>query len=94
LTDSLLQWQTEAGGYKMLCKRTYKNQITLPKRIMEDFKDVEYFQAKTERGRIILEPIKIIPLSDRPIDQVSKIIAEFGLTEKDIEEAITWARKK
>jgi len=78
----------------MLCKRTYKNQITLPKKIMEDFKGVEYFQAKTERGKIILEPIKMIPLSERPVEQVRKKIASLGLTEKDIEEAITWARKK
>ena len=78
----------------MLCKRTYKNQITLPKKIMEDFKDVEYFQAKAERGKIILEPIKMIPLSERPAEKVRKKIAELGLTEKDIEEAIAWARKK
>jgi hypothetical protein len=78
----------------MLCKRTYKNQITLPKKIMEEFKDVEYFQAKTERGKIILEPIKMIPLSERPVEQARKKIAALGLTEKDIEEAIAWARKK
>ncbi len=79
---------------KMLCKRTYKNQITLPKKIMEDFKDVEYFQAKTDCGKIILEPIKMIPLSERPAEKVRKKIAALGLTEKDIEEAIAWARKK
>jgi len=78
----------------MLCKRTYKNQITLPKKIMEDFKDVEYFQAKTDCGKIILEPIKMIPLSERPAEKVRKKIAALGLTEKDIEEAIAWARKK
>jgi hypothetical protein len=78
----------------MLCKRTYKNQITLPKKIMEDFKDVEYFQAKTESGKIILEPIEMVPLSERPIEKVRKKIAALGLTAKDIEEAIAWARKK
>ena len=78
----------------MLCKRTYKNQITLPKKIMEDFKDVEYFQAKAERGKIILEPIEMIPLSERPVEKVRKKIAALGLTEKDIEEAIAWVRKK
>ncbi|MGQ9671677.1 MAG: hypothetical protein ACUVV5_00915 [Candidatus Aminicenantales bacterium] len=43
----------------MLCKRTYKNQITLPKKIMEDFKDVEYFEAKAEGERFILEPMNL-----------------------------------
>ncbi|MDH7514195.1 MAG: hypothetical protein QHH14_14725 [Clostridiales bacterium] len=78
----------------MLCKRTYKNQITLPKKIMEDFKDVEYFQAKAEAGKIILEPMKITPASAPPIEKVRRKIAALGLTEKDIEEAIAWARKK
>jgi hypothetical protein len=78
----------------MLCKRTYKNQITLPKKIMEDFKDVEYFQAKTERGKIILEPVNMIPAGERPLEKARKKIAALGLTEADIEEAIRWARKK
>lgn len=78
----------------MLCKRTYKNQITLPKKIMENFKDVEYFQAKVRGGRIILEPVNLMPLSDRPLEKVRKKIAALDLTEKDIEEAIAWARKK
>ena len=78
----------------MICKRTYKNEITRPKKIMEDFKDVEYFQAKVEGGKIVLEPVDLTPLSDRPIEKVRKKIAALGLTEKDIEEAIAWARKK
>ncbi len=78
----------------MLCKRTYKNQITLPKKIMEDFKDVQYFRAKTQGGKIILEPVEMAPLSDRPLQKVRKKIAALGLTERDIEEAIVWARKK
>jgi len=78
----------------MLCKRTYKNQITLPKKIMEDFKDVEYFQAKTRAGKIILEPVQLTALSDRPLERVRRKIASLGLTEKDVEEAIAWARKK
>jgi hypothetical protein len=80
--------------FEMLCKRTYKNQITLPKKIMEDFKDVEYYQAKTEAGKIILEPVDLTPLSSRPIEKIRKKIAALGLTEKDIEEAIAWAGKK
>lgn len=78
----------------MLCKRTYKNQITLPKKVMEDFKDVEYFQTKVEDGKIILEPVKIVPASGRPLEKVRRKIAALGLTEKDVEEALAWARKK
>ncbi|HCS48495.1 MAG: hypothetical protein A2Y69_15900 [Candidatus Aminicenantes bacterium RBG_13_59_9] len=77
----------------MLCKRTYKNQVTLPKKIMEDFKDIEYFEAKTQGGRIILEPVKMTSLSDSSLAKARKKIAALGLTEKDIEDAIAWARK-
>ena len=77
----------------MLCKRTYKNQVTLPKKIMEDFKDIEYFEAKTHGGKIILEPVRITSLSDSHLEKVRKKIAALGLTEKDIEDAIAWARK-
>ena len=80
--------------FGMLCKMTYKNQITLPKKIMENFKDVEYFQAKTEGSKIILEAVQLTTLSDRPVEKVRRKIASLGLTEKDVEDAIAWARKK
>jgi len=78
----------------MLCKRTYKNQITLPKKIMENLEDVEYFEVHVEDGKIILEPVKITPVGERPLEKVRKKIAELGLSEQDVEEAIEWARKK
>jgi bifunctional DNA-binding transcriptional regulator/antitoxin component of YhaV-PrlF toxin-antitoxin module len=76
----------------MLCKRTYKNQITLPKRIMEKFGDVEYFDVEEDRDRIILRPVEIKPRVS--LARIRKNIASMGLTEKDIEDAISWARKK
>ncbi|MDD8031101.1 MAG: AbrB/MazE/SpoVT family DNA-binding domain-containing protein [Acidobacteriota bacterium] len=78
----------------MLCKRTYKNQITLPKKIMENFEDVEYFQVRTEGDKIILEPVKLTPAGERPLKKVREKIAALGLKDEDIEEAIAWARKK
>jgi hypothetical protein len=60
---------------------------------MEDFKDIEYFEAKTQGGRIILEPVRISSLSDSVLENVRKKIAALGLSEKDIEDAIAWARK-
>jgi bifunctional DNA-binding transcriptional regulator/antitoxin component of YhaV-PrlF toxin-antitoxin module len=78
----------------MLCKRTYKNQITLPKKIMEKFDDVEYFEVEAKEDRIILRPVKINLLRNASLAQIRENIAALHLTEKDIEEAITWARKK
>jgi len=78
----------------MLCKRTYKNQITLPKKIMENLEDVEYFEVHVEDGKIILEPVKITLVGEGSLEKVRKKMAELGLSERDVEEAIEWARKK
>ncbi len=76
----------------MLCKKTYKNQITLPKRLMEKFGDVEYFDIEEEGGRIILKPVEMKPRVS--ITEIRERIASLGLKEKDIDDAISWARKK
>lgn len=78
----------------MLCKRTYKNQITLPKKVMEKFEGVEYFRADVREGAIVLEPVKITSLIGSELEKVRKKIASLGLTEGDIEDAVAWARKK
>ena len=77
----------------MLCKRTFKNQITLPKKLMTAFGDVEYFEAEAKRDRIILIPVKISPLKKATLSSVRKKMASLGLSEKDIDKAIKWARK-
>ncbi len=78
----------------MLCKRTYKNQITIPKKVMEKFDGVEYFEARIREGTIVLEPVEITPLDESRLVKVRKKVAELGLTERDIEDAVAWARKK
>ena len=73
----------------MLAKKTVKNQLTLPKEIVDLFPDTEAFDVQIEKGRIILKPIQ----PDR-LDQVQKKIAQLGITERDIRDAIAWARGK
>ena len=73
----------------MLAKKTVKNQITLPKRIVQDFPNVEYFDVRREDDRIILEPLK----TDRA-KQVRAKLAALKITEADIAKAVTWAREK
>ena len=77
----------------MLCKRTVKNQITLPKKIMNSFGDVRYFEAETKVNRIILTPVKITPAKELNLLNIRKKILSLGMTEKDVEKAIVWARK-
>ena len=77
----------------MLCKRTYKNQVTLPKKVMEKFEGVEYFEARVQDGRIVLEPVKMTAMSETSLEKAREKIASLGLTEKDIDDAVSWARR-
>jgi bifunctional DNA-binding transcriptional regulator/antitoxin component of YhaV-PrlF toxin-antitoxin module len=76
----------------MLCKRTYKNQITIPKKVMEKFDGVVYFEARIKDGSIVLEPVEVKPFEKDRLAKVRKKIAALGLSEKDIEDAVAWAR--
>ena len=72
----------------MLAKLTSKNQLTLPKSITQAIGQFEYFEIKVENGQIILTPVKI--------QRANAVRAKFDaleLTEQDITDAVTWARK-
>lgn len=73
----------------MIAKKTSKNQITLPKRIVEQFPDCDYFEVSAERGRIVLRPVNLDALS-----KVQRKLGELGITESEIREAVDWARDK
>lgn len=72
----------------MLAKLTSKNQLTLPKAIIEQIWPVEYFEVSTENGRVILTPLKI-----QRGDQVREKLDALGLSEDDVAEAVKWARQ-
>jgi hypothetical protein len=77
----------------MLAKKTSKNQITLPKEAAGRFPGVDYFEVSVEDSKIILLPIKLTPLGGT-VERVRKKMAELGLTENDVAEAVKWARRK
>ena len=76
----------------MLAKRTYKNQVTIPKAIMEAFAGVEYFDVTQRHNAIVLRPVDLKPAGARLAKIRSKIKA-LGLTETDLSAAIAWARR-
>ena len=76
-------------GREMLAKKTSKNQITLPKAIISDFPDVDYFDVSSEEGRIILEPVR-----PNQADKVRDKLEALGVSERDVEYAIKSARDK
>ncbi len=73
----------------MLAKKTSKNQITLPKKIIEHFPDVDYFDVSEEQGKIIL-----MPLQYNQADKVRGKLAQMGIVAEDIADAVEWARRK
>jgi bifunctional DNA-binding transcriptional regulator/antitoxin component of YhaV-PrlF toxin-antitoxin module len=73
----------------MLAKLTSKNQLTLPKAILDQIQDAVYFEVGTEGGRIVLTPVRI-----SRVDAVREKLAQLGITEEDVEEAVQWARSR
>ena len=72
----------------MLAKLTSKNQLTLPKAAISGLEGTEYFDVTTENGRIVLTPMRLARAG-----VVRAKLAEMGLSEADIAEAIAWARR-
>jgi len=73
----------------MLAKLTSKNQLTLPKAVVGQFPGARYFEVRAEKGRIVLMPAQVTSL-----DGVWRKVESLGITEKDIEGAVRWARKR
>ena len=71
----------------MLAKLTSKNQLTLPKAVLSDFQGAEYFEVTGENGRIVLTPVRL-----NRADTVRTKLAESGLSETDVADAVAWAR--
>ena len=75
----------------MLAKITAKNQITIPKKIIDQLPNVKYFEVELKDGMVVLKPLKVY---DTSLDQIRTKIKRLGLKENSIKEAIQWARKK
>ncbi len=73
----------------MLAKMTRKKKrLTLPKAIVTQLGEVEYFEVVTEGERIVLTPVHI-----NPAGKVREKLAALNITEDDVVDAIAWARQ-
>ena len=72
----------------MLARLTSKNQLALPKAVLSNFKDTEYFEVTEESSCIVLTPVRL----ERG-GAVRAKLAELGLSEADIAEAVVWSRR-
>jgi hypothetical protein len=72
----------------MLAKLTVKNQLTLPKAVVKSFAGVEYFDVSTDGSSITLRPFE-----RSRADEVREYLAQLGITEQDVSDAVKWARE-
>lgn len=80
--------ETRPRSRSMLTKLTSKNRLTLPKAVVASVEVTEYFDVTVENGRIILTPVRI-----QHAQAVRDKLDQLGITEQDIDDAMTWARR-
>lgn len=76
----------------MLAKKTSKNQLTLPKEIVGNFPGIDLFDATIEDNRIVLTPVKVMPVTTS-LASIRAKMKKLGITPEDVVEAVKWARE-
>ena len=71
----------------MLAKRTSKNQITIPKAVLQAVGEAEYYEVSSQNGKIILTPVQL-----EQAETVRAKLESLVLTEQAIVEAVRSVR--
>lgn len=71
----------------MLARRTSHNQLTLPEAVIGQFEGTEYFEVTVEGDRLVLTPVQVVRAH-----VIRAKLAEMGITEEDVADAVKWAR--
>ena len=71
----------------MLAKLSSKNQITLPKAVLQQMGNAQYFEVGVKDSHIVLTPVKI-----QQADAVREKLAALGINDGDVTDALAWAR--
>lgn len=75
----------------MLAKMTSKNQITIPKKIVERLPDVKYFEVELKDGLVLLKPLKTYGTN---LEHIRSKMKKLGIAENCVKEAVKWSREK
>ena len=75
----------------MLAKVTSKNQITIPKKIIDQVPDTKYFEVEFKDGVIVLKPLRVY---ETDVEKIRSKIKRLGLKPNSVREAVGWARKR
>lgn len=74
----------------MLAKLTAKNQITIPKSVMNRIPRAEYFEVSCQNGVVTLKPVTV---ASDGIAEIREKMRKLGLTNDSVAEAVEWARQ-
>ena len=72
----------------VVAKRTIKNQLTLPKAVVEQAGMAVYYDVVCDNGRIVLTP-----LHPGGAAAARTRLVELGISEADVADAVSWARR-
>ena len=75
----------------MMAKMTSKNQITIPKKIVEQIPETKYFDVELKDGLIVLKPMQFY---ETDLDKIRSKMKGLGLKSDSVREAVKWARSK
>ena len=75
----------------MLAKMTSKNQITIPKKIVDQLPETDYFEVEFKEGLVLLKPLQIY---ETDLEKIRSKMKNLGLKTDSVREAIKWARSK
>ena len=75
----------------MLAKMTSKNQITIPKKIMDQMPSVKYFEVELKDGKIELKPLRVY---ETDLEKIRSKMKNLGLQPNSVRQAVEWARSK
>jgi len=75
----------------MLAKVTSRNQVTIPKKIMDQLPETEYFDIELKNGVILLKPLRVY---DTDLEKIRSKMKRLGLKSATVREAVKWARSK
>lgn len=75
----------------MLAKLTSKNQITLPKKVLERLPPVSHFDIEVKDGLVVMRPLTTY---DTDLGRIREKTRQLGITPESVNEAIQWARTR
>jgi len=75
----------------MLAKVTSRNQITIPKKIMNELPNTRYFDMELKDGVVIMKPLVVYHTD---LEKIRAKMKRLGLKPDTVREAVTWAKEK